>query len=445
MPRRAQPVPPIFQPEVAADAIVWAATHRRRELWVGWATVKAIVGDKIAPGLVDRYLARVGYDSQQTDESVDQDRPDNLWQPLAGDAGAHGRFDQRARDHSWQLWATTHRAVVLGSVALGGVSGRFNLNAGQRVWFSLSDMRERDTPNPEASLDYTLSYWREWSKRCTYVGPYLDDVRRSALALKLLTFEPTGALIAAPTTSLPEEIGGVRNWDYRYAWLRDSALILYALQSIGYHEEALDFFKWLESICLACQDTIQVLYRLDGGRDLAEQVLPHLEGYRGSRPVRIGNAAARQRQLDIYGEVLDAAHLCYEGPKVWIPDCGRCCRCLPTARQPDGRSRTMASGRCGPARGILCTRSFSVGWRWIGLYALPKRIRCRVTSPAGVARETRSATRFSLAVTTHHSKPSRRRSTAPSSMPARSFCRSSASCRPPILACGRQSTPSRNI
>jgi NAD(P)-dependent dehydrogenase (short-subunit alcohol dehydrogenase family) len=120
MPRRAQPVPPIFQPEVAADAIVWAATHRRRELWVGWPTVKAIVGDKIAPGLVDRYLARVGYDSQQTDESVDQDRPDNLWQPLAGDAGAHGRFDQRARDHSWQLWATTHRAVVLGSVALGG-------------------------------------------------------------------------------------------------------------------------------------------------------------------------------------------------------------------------------------------------------------------------------------------------------------------------------------
>jgi NAD(P)-dependent dehydrogenase (short-subunit alcohol dehydrogenase family) len=120
MPRRAQPVPPIFQPEVAAEAIVWAATHRRRELWVGWPTVEAIVGDKIAPGLVDRYLARVGYDSQQTDEPVDQDRPDNLWQPLAGDAGAHGRFDERARDRSWQLWATTHRAIVVGTLALGG-------------------------------------------------------------------------------------------------------------------------------------------------------------------------------------------------------------------------------------------------------------------------------------------------------------------------------------
>jgi NAD(P)-dependent dehydrogenase (short-subunit alcohol dehydrogenase family) len=120
VPRRAQPVPPIFQPEVAAEAIVWAATHRRRELWVGWPTVEAIVGDKIAPGLVDRYLARVGYDSQQTDEPVDQDRPDNLWQPLAGDAGAHGRFDERARDRSWQLWATTHRAIVVGTLALGG-------------------------------------------------------------------------------------------------------------------------------------------------------------------------------------------------------------------------------------------------------------------------------------------------------------------------------------
>lgn len=196
----------------------------------------------------------------------------------------------------------------------GGVTGTIRITAGQRVWLSLSDVVARDIPDPEASLQDTLAYWREWSKRCTYRGPYHDYVRRSALVLKLLTFEPTGALIAAPTTSLPEDIGGVRNWDYRYAWLRDSSLILYALQSIGYHEEAFDFFKWLESICLACQDTIQVVYRLDGGRDLPEQVLPHLEGYRGSRPVRIGNAAARQTQLDIYGEVLDAAHLCYEGP-----------------------------------------------------------------------------------------------------------------------------------
>jgi NAD(P)-dependent dehydrogenase (short-subunit alcohol dehydrogenase family) len=117
MPRRAQPVPPIFQPEVAAEAIVWAATHRRRELRVGWPTVKAIVGDKIAPGLLDRYLARIGYAAQQTDEPQPVDAPDNLFAPVPGDRGAHGRFDARARSSSWQLWMTTHRSLALAGLA----------------------------------------------------------------------------------------------------------------------------------------------------------------------------------------------------------------------------------------------------------------------------------------------------------------------------------------
>lgn len=117
MPRRPQPVPPIFQPEVAADAIVWAATHRRRELYVGWPTVKAIWGDKIAPGLLDHYLARMGYDAQQTEEPTPPDRRDNFMTPVPGDHGAHGRFGERSRSFSWQLWATTHRPAVLAGLA----------------------------------------------------------------------------------------------------------------------------------------------------------------------------------------------------------------------------------------------------------------------------------------------------------------------------------------
>lgn len=195
----------------------------------------------------------------------------------------------------------------------GSAIGRIRVRQGDRAWVTLTGGAKVDPGGPEAALNETLAYWRQWADRCTYRGRYEQEVRRSALALKLLTFEPTGALVAAPTTSLPEEIGGVRNWDYRYTWLRDSTLILYALQTIGYHDEALDFFDWLEALCLSCQDNVQIMYRLDGGRDMPEQVLPHLEGYRGSRPVRIGNGAAGQKQLDIYGEVLDAAHLCFEG------------------------------------------------------------------------------------------------------------------------------------
>lgn len=212
--------------------------------------------------------------------------------------------------------------VSLSRDPAGGVTGRVRVRAADRIWVTLTDVHQSALPDPEAALNETILCWRNWIRRCTYRGKYEEHVRRSALTLKLLTFEPTGALIAAPTTSLPEEIGGVRNWDYRYTWLRDSALTLYALQSIGYHDEARHFFEWLQTLCLSCHDNIQIMYRLDGGRDLPEQTLPHLEGYRGSRPVRIGNAAAAQTQLDIYGEVLDAAHLCYEGnrapdPRLW--------------------------------------------------------------------------------------------------------------------------------
>lgn len=196
---------------------------------------------------------------------------------------------------------------------------RLVVREGDRRWLTASyysdtTRQEIVLPSIDANkaLETTTEYWRKWSEASDYDGPYSELVRRSALVLKLLTYEPTGALIAAPTTSLPENIGGVRNWDYRFAWLRDSALIIYALQLLGHSDEATDFFNWLDSLSIAERDEPHIMYRVDGSSDLEEQVLDHLSGYRDSRPVRIGNAAFKQKQLDVYGHVLDAALLYHE-------------------------------------------------------------------------------------------------------------------------------------
>jgi GH15 family glucan-1,4-alpha-glucosidase len=157
----------------------------------------------------------------------------------------------------------------------------------------------------------TVQYWRHWLSQCTYQGRWREAVHRSALALKLLTYEPTGAIVAAPTCSLPESIGGVRNWDYRYTWIRDAAFTLYAFMRIGFTEEAAGFTHFLEKIFQDAKrgEGLQIMYGIDGRRTLTEEVLEHLEGYRESRPVRIGNGAHDQLQLDIYGELLDSAYL----------------------------------------------------------------------------------------------------------------------------------------
>ncbi|AMR78372.1 MULTISPECIES: glycoside hydrolase family 15 protein [Burkholderiaceae] len=173
------------------------------------------------------------------------------------------------------------------------------------------DGPDRPVHDPQAVLDETLRHWGEWQQQCTYRGPFEREVRTSACVLKLLTFGPTGALVAAPTTSLPEWIGSSRNWDYRFCWLRDSAMVLRALMALGHHEAAMDFFRWIERFCDLKR--LQIMYRIDGSPNLPEQELRHLDGYRASRPVRIGNAAAEQVQLDVYGHVLDAAWVCQQG------------------------------------------------------------------------------------------------------------------------------------
>ncbi len=168
----------------------------------------------------------------------------------------------------------------------GGLAGRFRLSAGERRWVVLTHADDPDGAEEalapvlcEEQLVRTLRYWEEWAERCTYHGRYRPQVLRSALVLKLLTYEPTGAVVAAPTTSLPENLGGERNWDYRYTWLRDSSLILYALLTVGYDNEAADFINWLEQT-VGSDPTRrpQIMYGIDGRRDLPEQVLDHLDG-----------------------------------------------------------------------------------------------------------------------------------------------------------------------
>jgi len=202
----------------------------------------------------------------------------------------------------------------------GGVVGEVFLKAGEERTFILQLLEQGKKPSacptPAGAavlFQRTVDYWQRWLKKCTYTGRWRDVVYRSALVLKLMTYEPTGAIVASPTTSLPEGIGGVRNWDYRYTWIRDAAFTLYALLRIGFTEEAVRFKNWLRERWRNPESSsdgpLQLMYGIDGRAELEEFELPHLEGYRGSRPVRVGNGAHGQLQLDIYGELMDAVYL----------------------------------------------------------------------------------------------------------------------------------------
>ncbi len=199
-----------------------------------------------------------------------------------------------------------------------GLVSEFHLEEGETASFVLYHLEPGEPCEPpltsgqaQESFESTVNYWRGWLSQCTYAGRWREMVYRSALVLKLLTYEPSGAIVAAPTCSLPEEIGGQRNWDYRYTWIRDAAFTLYGLLRIGFTEEAAGFMGWLEARCgeLAPDGSLQIMYGIDGRHELTEENLAHLEGYRGSAPVRVGNAAYDQLQLDIYGELMDSVYL----------------------------------------------------------------------------------------------------------------------------------------
>jgi GH15 family glucan-1,4-alpha-glucosidase len=206
----------------------------------------------------------------------------------------------------------------------------FEIAKGKRVPFVLTYGPSHREPPPaidaNGALDQTLAFWNEWSSQCSYHGHRREAVIRSLLTLKALTYAETGGIVAAPTTSLPEQIGGPRNWDYRYCWVRDATLTLVALMGAGYFDEAKTWRDWLHRAVAGSPEAVQIMYGLAGERRLDEWEIPWLPGYRNSAPVRVGNAASGQLQLDVWGEMMDALHLAREGdlaplPSAWSLQC----------------------------------------------------------------------------------------------------------------------------
>ncbi len=236
---------------------------------------------------------------------------------LRFDYGVSVPWVTKLEDHSGFCAIAGPSMVVLRTgVKLQGrdmrTTAEFTVAAGQTVAFVLTYGESHKPPpppvDPTAALAQTAAHWQAFISRCRYQGRYKAAVHRSLLTLKALTYAPTGGIVAAPTTSLPEQLGGPRNWDYRYCWLRDASLTLYALMDAGYTEEAVAWRDWLQRSVAGSASQIQIMYGLHGERSLDERELPWLSGYEKSAPVRVGNAASGQVQLDVYGEVLEALH-----------------------------------------------------------------------------------------------------------------------------------------
>lgn len=232
---------------------------------------------------------------------LDYARDNALIETYKNGVTARGRSDKLALSSTIPFTSDGGKAI-----------GSFTLKQGESAQFILRyDSDQPKSPGIYGSrrkLERTTAYWKEKAEGCVFSGPLREMMVRSYLTLHLMVYAPTGAIIAAPTTSLPEEIGGERNWDYRYAWLRDASLTLNALFYLGHIEEALGFFNWLVTLCAKCGAKAQTLYDIDYEHPVQEQILDHLKGYRNSQPVRIGNAAYAQLQLDVFGEVLEAAY-----------------------------------------------------------------------------------------------------------------------------------------
>ncbi len=235
---------------------------------------------------------------------------------LRFDYGSLVPWMTRLEDGTLRAIAGPNMTVLRTPIELHGddlkTVGKFVVSEGETVPFVLTYGRSYRAPpdaiDPMAALRDTEVFWRDWSSGCREVGEWSDIVRRSLITLKALTYRPTGGIVAAPTTSLPEQLGGARNWDYRYCWLRDATFTLLSLMNSGFYGAARDWREWLLRAVAGSPQQLQIMYGIDGERRLTELELPWLPGYQGAKPVRIGNAASDQLQLDVYGEVMDALY-----------------------------------------------------------------------------------------------------------------------------------------
>jgi len=247
---------------------------------------------------------------------------------LRFDYGSVVPWVSRVDDGSLRAIAGPDMVTIRSDVELHGrdltTVGEFTVNEGEELSIVMtwgpSHLAPPVPADPKKALEKTEKFWTDWSKHCTYEGPYRDAVIRSLITLKSLTYHPTGGIVAAPTTSLPEQIGGTRNWDYRFCWLRDATLTLLELMNAGYFREAAQWRDWLLRAAAGHPDQIQIMYGLGGERLLREWEIDWLEGYENSRPVRCGNAAHEQLQLDVFGEVMDALHQARVGGIPELPD-----------------------------------------------------------------------------------------------------------------------------
>lgn len=276
-----------------------------------------------------------------------------------------------------------------------GTETDFTLREGESTWFLLSHGLSHQTVppaiDPDEALQRTTAFWHGWARRCTDVGPWTQQVKRSLVVLKGLSYLPTGGIVAAPTASLPEHLGGTRNWDYRYCWLRDSVFTLIALLQAGYRDEASAFRDWVQRAIAGSPDQLQALYGIAGERRLQEWEAHWLPGYEGSAPVRIGNGAVDQFQLDVYGELIGAFHYAREKacrrrpmttalrPRCWSTSwrCSKTCGARPT----------KASGKCATNAATSCIPRSWRGWPSIAAAATaspmpaPKNVRIGAASP----------------------------------------------------------------